>query len=92
MSSCLTRIDPDLVPSLRIYSAGLHRQPEVGDDNEDDGEAGSSGGALDFKAAAARVQQRAARDFVQQLQRDAPEGVVGVGIDASLRNLAGEAL
>jgi len=94
VTSCLKQLDDDVASALRVYSAGLHRRPtEEEAEEEQGGSGGGSGGAgLDFRAAAARVQQRAAEDFLQRLDQGAPKGAARVSLDARLQNPAARGL
>lgn len=87
VGACVGQLGADLAPRLRVYSAGLHRAPEEGDE----GEGGDGEGAGAFRAAAARLQQGAAEAFVQQLSRDAPASAARVALGASLLNPGGAA-
>jgi hypothetical protein len=92
VGSCLSQVDADLAPSLRVYTAGLHRAPdEEGEDGgaDADGRLPAGDGVGAFRAAAARVQQQAAEAFVARLAQDAPSGAARVGVAASLQNAAG---
>jgi hypothetical protein len=85
LGSCLAHLGPDLAPSLRVYTAGLYREAEGGEGGEEGAEGAEGGGGLDFRAAAARVQQRAAEEFVQRMGQGG--GAVPVGLHARLKNL-----
>lgn len=73
VASCLLRqLPPDVAAAARVYSTSMARQPLLQDDDSaavaaGDGSSGSSSLEASLSAAATRVKQKGAQEFVERL-------------------------
>jgi hypothetical protein len=100
----LQQLPADLAAAVRIYSSPAHSRPDDEEEHLDSttadegsssggGSSGSSSGSLEasMAAAATRVKQQGAQEFVQRMATalEGKKGGVAVGLDMSLLQAGG---